>query len=193
MQIIRPESKQPIPAHAKRVFEGKIFDIYQWEQLLYDGSKAIFEKAKRKSDSVGVLPITETGKILLTKQEQPQEKPFIGAIGGRMDQGETPLETAKREMLEEAGLEAENWDLFLAVQYDLKVDWVCYTFIAKGLTQKERALEAGEKIEIIEVSFDEYMDIILEDDYRDPEIAFHILKAKQKPQEFEKIRELFTA
>ena len=46
MEIQRPKSKQPIPENAKRVFKGIIFDVYQWEQELYNGSKAVFEKLK---------------------------------------------------------------------------------------------------------------------------------------------------
>lgn len=47
MKIERPKSKQPIPENAKLVFKGKIFDTYQWEQEMYDGSRVTFEKIKR--------------------------------------------------------------------------------------------------------------------------------------------------
>jgi ADP-ribose pyrophosphatase len=191
-KVERPVSKQPIPGHAKRVFEGKIFDIYQWEQKLFDGSTAIFEKAKRRSDSVSVLPITDEGKIVLCQQEQPGEIPFIGALGGRMDPGEAPLETAKREMLEESGMEAEKFGLLLAVQPDIKVDWACYTFIAKGLKKShEMTPEAGEKIKIIEVTFDQYMKIITQDNYRDSDIAFFLLLAQKDTKRFEELRKKF--
>ena len=191
-EVVRPQSKQPIPSHAKRVFSGKIFDIYQWEQELFDGTKAIFEKARRKADSVGALPITDEGKIILTKQEQPQEEAFIGMIGGRMDPGESPLDTAKREMLEESGIEAKKFDLFLAVQPDIKIDWACYTFIAKGLTKSEPTnIEAGEKIDLIEVTFDEYMDIITKPNYRDSEIALFLLASMKDKKSFEKTKEKF--
>lgn len=190
--IERPVSKQPIPDHAKRVFEGKIFDVYQWDQKLFDGSTTVFEKAKRRSDSVSVLPITNEGKIVLCQQEQPGEMPFIGALGGRMDPGETPLDTAKREMLEESGMVAEKFELFIAVQPDIKVDWACYTFLAKGLKKvRDMSPEAGEKIKIIEVTFDEYMEIITQDNYRDSDIAFYILRAQKNPKEFDKIKEMF--
>lgn len=36
-----------IPPNAQRVFSGKIFDVYQWPQPLFDGSIATFEVAKR--------------------------------------------------------------------------------------------------------------------------------------------------
>ena len=105
MNIERPKSKQPIPDHAKVVFKGVMFDVYQWEQELFDGSKTTFEKLKRP-DTVVTFPILPDGKILLTKQEQSGKEPFIGATGGRVDEGEDILDAAKRELMEETGYEA---------------------------------------------------------------------------------------
>ncbi len=36
-----------IPPNAKRVFKGIIFDVYQWQQKMFDGSKETFEMLKR--------------------------------------------------------------------------------------------------------------------------------------------------
>lgn len=77
----KAESLQPLPAHAKKVFQGKIFAVYQWEQALYDGSTAIFEKLAR-ADAASVIPVTTDKKIIVTEQEQPSLKPFWGTIGG---------------------------------------------------------------------------------------------------------------
>jgi ADP-ribose pyrophosphatase len=81
MDIKRPQAIQPIPPHAKRVFKGIVFDVYHWEQELYDGALTIFEGLRRRETVIvfGVLP---DGKILLTEQEQPGKKLFIGATGG---------------------------------------------------------------------------------------------------------------
>ncbi len=87
-----------MPENAKRVYKGVIFDTYQWEVEGYDGSKKIFEKVKR-ADTVMEIAVTEEGKIILSKQEQPGRSPFIGCLGGRVDEGERPLEAAKRELL----------------------------------------------------------------------------------------------
>ena len=136
MEIKRPKSKQPIPDNAKRVFKGVIFDTYQWEQKMYDGSRVMFEKLKRP-DTVVVFPVLSDGRIILTEQEQPGKEPFIGATGGRVDEGEDILEAAKRELLEESGYEAEEFILWDAQHPTSKVDWVVYTFIAKGLKKVE--------------------------------------------------------
>src|SRR5690242_8634750 len=87
MEIKRPESGQPIPEHAKRVFEGDIFDVWQWEQELYDGSSKIFEKLKR-DDTVTVAASTPERKLMLLKDEQPGREPVLTFPGGRMDEGE---------------------------------------------------------------------------------------------------------
>ena len=82
MEITRPKSRQIMPEHAKQVFKGKMFDVYQWEQELYDGTTTIFERLKGP-DTVVIFPVLEDGRILLTEQELPGKMPFIAATGGR--------------------------------------------------------------------------------------------------------------
>ena len=159
MEINRPKSKQPIPDNAKKVFDGVLFDVYQWEQELFDGTKTVFEKLKRP-DTVVVFPVLDDGKIILTEQEQPGKEPFIGAAGGRVDEGEGILEAAERELLEETGYEASEFVLWDAQHPTSKIDWVVYTFIAKGLKKiADLNLDAGEKITLKPVNFDEFVDI----------------------------------
>jgi ADP-ribose pyrophosphatase len=107
MEIERPKSKQPIPENAKKVFEGIIFDTYQWQQEMYDGTKKTFEKLKRP-DTVIVFPVLPDGKIILTEQEQPGKEPFIGATGGMVDDGEEILEAAKGNSWKRAVMKRKN-------------------------------------------------------------------------------------
>ena len=190
MDIQRPISKQPIPKHAERVFRGKIFEVWQWEQQLFDGSLVVFEKLKR-DDTVNVLPVVQ-GKILLTEQEQPGMEPFIGAAGGRIDEGETPLEAAERELLEETGHEADEFVLWDAVQQYDKIDWAIYTFVARGCRKvADLRLDSGEKIRLRPVTFDEFLEIVATDRYRDGEIALKIFRGRNSPETIERWRELF--
>jgi ADP-ribose pyrophosphatase len=192
MNVERPKSEQPIPEHAKCVFKGEIFDVYQWEQKMFDGSTAIFEKVKRP-DTVIVFPVLENGKILLTKQEQPGgRRPFIGAAGGRVNKDEEILAAAKRELLEETGCTAEEFVLWKSLQPQIKIEWAVYVFIGKGAKKVAGlSLDAGEKIETVEVTFDEFMDMARQDNFYEGEVVTDILAATLDPAKKEALRALF--
>jgi len=180
-----------MPANAKRVFKGVIFDVYQWEVEGYDGSKKVFEKLKRP-DTAMILPVTEDGKIMLALQEQPHKAPFIGALGGRLEEGEDILSAAKREFLEESGYEAREWVLFDAVQPISKIDWAVYTFIAKGLKKvAEPNLDGAEKIELKFMDFNEFVQMAVEDDKFGDEFKIKILEAKLDPVKRKELEALF--
>jgi 8-oxo-dGTP pyrophosphatase MutT (NUDIX family) len=192
MEINRPKSKQPIPDNAKKVFGGVLFDVYQWEQELFDGTKTLFEKLKRP-DTVVVFPVLDDGKIILTEQEQPGKEPFIGATGGRVDNGEDILEAAKRELLEESGYEASEFVLWDAQHPTSKIDWVVYTFIAKGLKKvADMNLDAGEKIKLKLVNLDQFIEIAINKNFVEKEIIPKLYEAKLHPEKNEQLKKLFN-
>ncbi len=62
------------------------------------------------SDFVNVLAMTQDGRFLCFRQTKYGiEGTSLAPVGGRMEPGETPLDTARRELLEETGYEAEMW------------------------------------------------------------------------------------
>ncbi len=191
MRIDRPNSRQPMPENAQRVFQGKIFDVYQWEQELFNGSKTIFEKLKRP-DTAYVIPITSLKKLILTEQTQPGGSSFIGLLGGRIEDGERPEEGAKRELLEEAGMTAESLVLLDSFQFLPKIDWAIYCFIAKDCKiVREQSLDAGEHIKLIEVSFDEFLDLVGQETFGDLEIVVKMFRISKNPILLERTRKLF--
>ncbi len=178
MDIKRPESKQPLPKNAKLVFNGIMFDTYQWEVEGYDGKKRVFEKLKRP-DTAMIIPVTDDGKIIVALQEQPHKPPFIGTVGGRVDESENAFDAAKRELLEETGYEAKEWILFDAIQPVSKIEWAIYTFIAKGCKKvAEQNLDGAEKIELKFLNFDEFINLAVNDDKFGDEFKIKILEAK---------------
>ena len=193
MDIKRPESKQPTPKNAKKVFKGVIFDVYQWEQEMFDGTKQIFEKLKRP-DTVTVFPVLSDGKIMMTEQEQPGKIPFIGAAGGRVNEGEDILTAARRELLEETGYIAEDFSLWDARQPVSKIDWAIFTFIARGLKKvSDLDLDAGEKIKLLPLTLDELINIATDKNvyFAEQEIVFKFWEAKYNLEKRKELEELF--
>ncbi|MBU0661194.1 NUDIX domain-containing protein [Patescibacteria group bacterium] len=144
-----------IPNNAKKVHEGILFDVYQWDQEMFDGTTEIFERLTRKA-SVEVIAEVD-GKILTIMQEQPARKgPYPSFPGGRIDEGETAIEAAHRELREETGYTAESMELWKTYHGTSKITFDEYIFIAKGLKKTDEIQEdAGEKIKLQSFSFDE--------------------------------------
>lgn len=179
-----------IPPTATKVFSGIIFDVYQWEQEMFDGTTQIFEKLTRQ-DTASVIAVTKQKKILITDQQQPGAYKGFCLPGGRVDKGEIPLEAARRELLEETGFSGGTWELFRDFARYSKIDYCFYVYIAKGVTKKvEPKLDSGEKIEVKELSFDEFMDVLIDEKFEDNDLALHILRLQQDKGKFSAFRKL---
>ncbi|MBV9349745.1 MAG: NUDIX hydrolase [Patescibacteria group bacterium] len=150
--------KANMPEGAKRVFEGKIFDVYQWEQELYDGSTTIFERITRP-DTVVVFPVLQDGRILLIEDSQPDRETVLTPPSGRIEEGETPENAARRELLEETGHSVEALHPLFAERPLNKLDWMIYGFIGRGAKKvREPTPDAGEKIALRPLSFEEMIE-----------------------------------
>ena len=102
------------------------------------------------------------------------------------------MAAAKRELSEESGYEAEEFILWDAQHPVRKVDWVIYTFIAKGLKKVANPkADAGEKIDFLPVSFEELMEITTKDDFSERTIASKFFEAKMNPQKYKELQKLF--
>lgn len=166
-----------IPEQAKSVFKGKIFEVFQWPQQMFDGSEATFEMIKRPYTAQVIA--TRNNKILIAEEEQPNKGKFVSVFGGRQEENETTIEGAKRELLEEGGLIAEDWEHFVTYVYPGKIDWEITMFIARNATVgSEINLDAGEKITVREVSFDEFLEIVFSNYKEFGQFAFDLLKWK---------------
>jgi ADP-ribose pyrophosphatase len=155
MRSYVPKNARLLPPEAKLVFKGVIYDTYQWQQKMYDGSYATFEMLKRP-DNVKTICIKDD-KIVVTEQQQPSLGVFYDLPGGRHDEeSETELDCAKRELLEETGMSFKNWKLVEVNQMHNKIDSLQYVFIATGFEkQVEQNLESGEKIKVKLMDLDE--------------------------------------
>jgi len=148
MRNVIPKEASLIPSNATCVFKGVIYDTYQWQQKLFDGSEKTFEMLRRP-DTVKVIAVKDD-KLVVLEQEQPNHAPFYDIPGGMHDnEQESELEAAKREMLEETGLTFKTWRLLEVTQPHNKIEQFVYIFFATDFeSESEPHLDAGEKIEV---------------------------------------------
>lgn len=174
--------KNAIPKNAKRVFKGKIFEVWQWKQKMFDGSTEIFEHLKRP-DTAQVIPVVGN-KILIQTQKQPDRaKSFSSLAGGRCDWGEDPFKAAKRELLEETGYASKDWVLWKEQNPVSKIEWTIYTYIARNCYKKQPPKpDSGERIKNRLITFEEFL-MLSEDPYfYEKELAGKLLRARFEPK-----------
>ena len=105
------------------------------------------------------------------------------------DEGEKPLESAKRELLEESGLTSDDWELFSVYEPVSKIEWKFYTFIARNCKKVAKPhLDPGEKIKTKKVSFDEFLKIVDSEKFRNKYFANELFRMKfeNKLEDFKK-------
>lgn len=168
----------PIPPHAQLVFQGKIFQVWQWEQKMFDASMETFERLKRPN-TAQVIPIIDD-KILIQTEEQPDKlKPFISLPGGRCDWDEDPLDAAKRELLQETGYTSSDWVLCKEQALVGRIEWTVYTYIARNcILKRSPQLDAGEKITPRLISLEEFLMLPEDPSFYERELVALLLYAR---------------
>ncbi len=143
------------PESASKVFSGVIYDIYQWQQNMFDGTTRTFECAKRQYVVTVIAVIGD--KIVVLNEEQPGMRKRVNFIGGGINDSEDPYTAAIREIHEETGMTFKNVKL-VSIE-DIggpKLDWWAYRFVATELVSEEEPHPgAGEKIEVTLLPFDQ--------------------------------------
>lgn len=184
--------KQPadLPKNSVLKYQGSIFNVYEWQQKQFDGSYKTFEKVGRL-DSVMIVAMTADNKFIILEQQTPnKDKPFVGLAAGRVEEGEDFLTAAKRELREETGYVSDNWHLLCENGYSDKLDWKLQTFIARDCQSGQNSPDSGEKIKLIFLEFEQFLDTIFKDDFRDFEIAHFLLREYWKTKSVEHLKEL---
>jgi len=161
------------------VHQGPLADVYQWEQKMYDGSSRTFECFVR-NDTAGILAFIDKDTLLMTKQKQPgRGKPdyFFDPPGGMVDLGETPLASAKRELLEETGYSAKHMKLWTKSTFDGMVRFEEFVYIAKDLKRlvEHNTESSGERIELIKMPWKRAVQMSLRHQMRRRDIMLAIL------------------
>ncbi|MCG2616627.1 NUDIX hydrolase [Terrimonas sp. NA20] len=141
----------------KQVYDNNWIQVTEYDVLNPGGGKGIYGKVHFKNLAIGVIVLDEQENTYLVGQFRFPLNEYSWEIpegGGAIDTD--PLESAKRELLEETGLKAKEWRLILKMHLSNSVsDEYALIFLATGLEQFEPMPEETEQLVIKKLPFEE--------------------------------------
>ncbi|HEY8025695.1 MAG TPA: NUDIX hydrolase [Burkholderiaceae bacterium] len=135
----------------KLAYDGSFLKVQCDTVRLPDG-KPTQREYIRHPGAVVILPLFDDNSVLLERQYRyPNDQVFIEFPAGKIDAGEEPLACAKRELLEETGYQAREWQFLCTIHNAIAYsDEHLDIFLARGLTAGERKLDDGEFLDVIQ-------------------------------------------
>ncbi len=139
---------------SESIFEGALLKVRKDRVRLPNGQESIREYIVHPG-AVVILAFLPNGNLLFERQfRYPLRRVFLELPAGKIDHGEATIETAKRELLEETGYAASEWE-YLGVMHpcigysDERIE----IFSARGLRlEGERQLDHNEFLDVVELS-----------------------------------------
>ena len=163
---------------SQEIFDGEILHLFKDTIELPNGKPATRETI-RHIGAVGIVPLTEDGKVIVERQfRYPLNRVITEIPAGKLDsKTEDRLAAAKRELEEETGIIADEWiELGEYIPVAAYSDEVITLYLAKGLQKGTRNLDDDEFLNIMTVSLEELVDDIQQGKIKDGKTQVAILK-----------------
>ena len=102
-----------------------------------------------------IVPFLDRSTVMLVRQYRyPVRRHFYEIPAGKIDPGETPLQTARRELLEECGYRAGKWRRLTTIHPCIGYsDERIELYLARELTHVGAAPDDGELLEVVPMKF----------------------------------------
>jgi len=165
---------------SKNVYDNPWISVTEHDIINPKGGKGIYGVVHFKNKAIGIIPLDENNNTYLVGQFRYPLNEYSWEIpegGGALDID--TLESAKRELLEETGLKAENWELIQEMYLSNSVsDEKAYVFLATGLSQHEAEPEDTEELKIKKLPFEEAYQMVLRGEITDSLTVAALLRVK---------------
>ncbi len=175
------ENKNPWLTESKEiVYDNKWITVTHESVITPTGSHGIYGKVHFKNYAIGIIPIDADGNTYLIGQYRYAIDEYSWEIpegGGLL--GDDILESAKRELMEEAGLIASKWtELCVTNTSNSATDELSVIYIAQELTAVQAAPDETEQLQIKKLSLFKAIEMAMNGTIKDAISIIALLKLK---------------
>ena len=141
----------------QRVHDNPWFSVDEYAAVAPTGAPARYYVQRYRNVAVGVIPLHNDGTVTLVGQWRFPLADYQWEIPeGGAPLAEDPLDGCRRELREEAGLQAADWRFLLRLQLSNSTsDEVALGWLATGLSRCDEEPEATEELAVARVPFRE--------------------------------------
>lgn len=172
---------------AKAIYDNPWIEVTEFAATAPTGKPATYGLVSFKNYAVAILPLYDDGTTVLVGQYRFPAGDYSWEIpegGGPVNHD--PLESAKRELAEETGLQAAEWHEVMRAQLSNSVtDEQMFGYLALGLSRARAGQEMDdtEALEVARVPFREALDAAMAGDIKDMLTVAMLLKAYHMARE----------
>lgn len=164
---------------SETIFTGRVISVTRDTVELENGNTGVREVVHHHGGA-GVAALNGQGEIYLVRQYRyALDRELIEIPAGKLEPGEDPFETAKRELGEEAGLTAAAYrDLGYIIPTCGYCSEIIYLYAAKELSPVSQHLDADEFLSVFTLPLEEAARLVLSGEITDSKTVAAILKVK---------------
>lgn len=165
----------------KDIYENPWIKVTESQVLNPNGGEGIYGLVHFKNLAMGVIPLDEDNNTYVVGQHRfPFNNKYTWEIiegGGPLDVD--PLESAKRELLEEAGLKAESWELLQEMDLSNSATTErAIIYVARGLSFHQTDPDDTEDLQVRKIPFEELYQMVLRGEVVDSLSVAGVLRLK---------------
>ena len=145
-------------------YENPWIELEHHQVITPSGSEGIYGKVKMKNLAIGIIPLDEESNTWLVGQYRYTIDEYSWEIpmgGGPL--GIDPLQSAKRELKEETGIQAKDWKYLMKIHTSNCItDEIGLVYVARRLSHGSTEFDETEDLKILKVPFTTAIDMIAE-------------------------------
>jgi len=136
-------------------FKNDLMELFEDEVIKPDGTEGSYASLRIK-DGAAIIALDEEGYAYFVKEfRYALGRENVEVVGGAIDEGEKPLDAARRELREELGIEAGEWTELGTVYHSTSlINSSSTLFLARQLKFTEKDEDSGEVIKTVKMPFD---------------------------------------